>query len=95
MSKKFAVIDGIDIINTIVAESKEIAEEVTGKTCIELTTEAEKGGTYVDGVLRPACPHKGWIWENNQWTAPTPMPTEGVWEWSDSTEDWVVHIPQD
>lgn len=47
----FAVLDGINVINIIVAESKEIAEEVTGKTCIEYTNEniAGVGFNYIDG----------------------------------------------
>lgn len=49
---KFAVIEGSLVINTILAESKEIAEQVTGKTCVEFTTEpADVGGTYLDGVF--------------------------------------------
>ena len=92
MSKKFAVIDGIDIINTIVADSQEIAEEATGKICVEFTTEpAEPGGTFVDGVLRSKCYHAGWLWENNRWNPPTPMPAEGCWIWSNSNEEWVVY----
>jgi hypothetical protein len=51
----FAVIDGTNVINTILAESKEIAEQITGKTCIEFTNElAETGGTYIDGVFAHA-----------------------------------------
>jgi hypothetical protein len=50
----FAVIDGENVINTIVAESKAIAEEVTEKLCIEFTTERiETGCKYIDGVLLP------------------------------------------
>jgi hypothetical protein len=49
---KFAVIEGNLVINTILADSKEIAEQVTNKTCIEITDEpAEVGGTYIDGVF--------------------------------------------
>lgn len=33
----FAVIEDGKVINTIVCESKTLAEEVTGKTCIEYT----------------------------------------------------------
>lgn len=34
----FAVIENDIVTNTIVAESKAIAEEVTGKTCVEYTS---------------------------------------------------------
>lgn len=35
----FAVIDNGIVLNTIVAESKALAEEITGKTCVEFTEE--------------------------------------------------------
>lgn len=48
----FAVLDGENVVNTIVAESKTIAEQITGKVCVEFTIEpAEPGGTYVDGTF--------------------------------------------
>ena len=48
----FAVLDGNNVINTIVAESKEVAETVTNATCIEYSDKnpAYIGGTY-DGNL--------------------------------------------
>ena len=51
---KFAVIEGSLVVNTILAENKESAEQITGKTCIEFTDEpAEVGGSYADGVFTP------------------------------------------
>ena len=51
----FAVINGENVINTILAESKETAEQITGFTCIEYTTEpAEINGTYINGVFAKA-----------------------------------------
>lgn len=49
----YAVINGNIVENIIVADTKEIAEEVTGKTCIEYTDEnpAGIGWTYADGVF--------------------------------------------
>lgn len=35
----FAVIENGKVINTILADSKAIAEEATGKTCVEYTDE--------------------------------------------------------
>lgn len=49
----FAVLDGEDVINTIIAESKTIAEEVTEKICIEFEKDVETGCKYVDGVFIP------------------------------------------
>jgi hypothetical protein len=49
----YAVISNNDVINLIVADSKEIAEEVTGLTCVEYTDEdrLEIGMLYQDGVF--------------------------------------------
>ena len=49
----FAVIEANKVINVIVADTKEIAEEVTNKTCIEYTEEnpAGIGYTYENGVF--------------------------------------------
>jgi hypothetical protein len=61
----FAVLDGENVLNTILADSKTIAEEVTGKTCVEFTTErAEAGGTYVGGVFIPRKPYASWVLKN-------------------------------
>jgi hypothetical protein len=35
----FAIIENGIVVNTIVAESKAVAEEVTGATCVEFTDE--------------------------------------------------------
>lgn len=62
---KFAVIDGQDIINIIEAETLEVAQTATGKTCIQFTNEpAGTGGTYVDGKFIPKKPDN---W-NESWT---------------------------
>jgi hypothetical protein len=51
----FAVIEGENVVNTIIANSKEIAEQITGKTCIKYTNEpAETGGTYINGIFTQA-----------------------------------------
>lgn len=46
----YAVIDNNIVINIIVADTKEIAEEVTGLTCVEYTDENPAGiGWTYDG----------------------------------------------
>jgi hypothetical protein len=50
----FAVIKDNKVENVIVADSKAIAEEVTGLTCIEYTTDTHTphiGLGYADGVF--------------------------------------------
>ena len=47
----FAVISGNSVVNVIVADSKEIAEEVTNSICIEYTDENPAGiGWIYDGI---------------------------------------------
>ena len=47
----YAVIQNNKVINVIVADSKAIAEDVTGHTCIEYTSESPAGIGYTwDGT---------------------------------------------
>lgn len=92
----FAVLDGENVVNTILADSKAIAEEVTGKTCIEFTTErAEAGGTYVGGVFIPRKPYASWVLNaDNEWEAPVAYPENDPenpvsYIWDESTLSWV------
>jgi hypothetical protein len=49
----YAVIEDNIVINTIIAESKEIAEQISEQTCIEYTDEnpAIIGLGYSDGIF--------------------------------------------
>jgi len=92
--KKFAVLNEQNVINTIIAESKEIAENVTGFICLEFTNEsAETGGTYVDNVFIPRKPYDSWILDvkNNSWQAPVQYPVEEgkFFTWDEPTLSWV------
>lgn len=57
MEKTFAVIENNLVINVIVAESKEVAELVTNRICIEYTNENPAG--------------INWIWDGTNFIAPT------------------------
>lgn len=49
--KTYAVIQNNKVINVIVADSKEIAEEVTNFTCIEYTSDSGVGIDWIyDGT---------------------------------------------
>lgn len=88
----FAVIEGDNVLNTIVAESKAIAEEVTGKTCVLFTTEcAEPGGTYVNGKFIHRKPHASWILDKDgNWQAPVEAPKDDKsYVWDETTTSWV------
>lgn len=87
----FAVLDGKNILNIIVSESKSIAEEVTGKTCVEFTTEnAEIGGTYENNKFFREKPYPSWILdETDNWIAPEEYPDiDKVYMWDESTVSW-------
>ena len=47
----YAVIKDNVVINRIIAENKEIAESVTGQTCVECDGSSVIGGSCVDGVF--------------------------------------------
>lgn len=46
----FAIHDGTTVVNVIVADSLEVAEEVTGLSAVETEGEPWIGWTLVDGV---------------------------------------------
>jgi hypothetical protein len=92
----FAVLDGVNVINTIIADSKTIVEEITGKLCIEFneTNRAEVGGTYLDGVFISRKPYASWVLINNNWTPPI-LPPEFNSEnpenyiWDEDSQSWI------
>lgn len=52
------------------------------------------GYTYnadIDAFVPPK-PYASWLLNNDtaQWEPPTPKPTEGLWEWDESTTSWVA-----
>lgn len=53
----YAVIQNDKVVNIIIADSKEIAEEVTGLVCIEYTEENPAG--------------IGWNWDGNNFINPS------------------------
>ena len=91
----FAVLDGINIINIIISDSKEIAEGITGLTCVEYSDSdnAEPGGTYENGVFLKKKPYPSWVLdENNNWVSPVPAPvsedTEREFYWDEDSLSW-------
>lgn len=94
--KKFAVLENELIVNTIVADSKEIAEQVTGKTCIEFTNEpAETGGTYVNNKFISKQPYPSWVRVGESaWEAPVKYPEVSPenpkrYIWDESVINWI------
>jgi hypothetical protein len=92
----FAVIDDKLIINIIVADSVEIAESVTNKTCVEvLDNRAVIGGTYENGIFIKPSPFPSWVLDSNKdWIAPINIPETDPEEkikytWNELTLNWV------
>jgi hypothetical protein len=97
--KTFAVLDGTNVINTILCTSKAIAEDITGKTCVEYTVEpAEVGGSYISGNFIQRKPFPSWsLNSNNKWVPPVVYPEnpeilesgeEVVYYWDEPTVQW-------
>lgn len=48
-------------------------------------------GMVYDETREDFKPFASWIWSNNQWQAPTPMPsTGGPYRWSEEELEWVA-----
>ena len=71
---KYAVIDNDIIVNVIVADDLDIAQEVTKRLCIEYTDDnpATISGDYFNGKLYIPQPYPEWTRdeENGIWVAP-------------------------
>lgn len=71
----YAIIQEKTIVNVIVADSQEIAEEVTGLTAIETDGAPWLGWTYHNDSWIPPMPETGgpWIWneEIQSWETPS------------------------
>ena len=73
----FAVISGNTVVNVIVADSQEIAEEVTGLSAVETEGEPWLGWTMHGNEWRPPMPTVGvWEWDEatHGWIDVTPEP---------------------
>jgi hypothetical protein len=93
-----AVIEDNVVINTIIADTVEIAESVTGKTCIEILENYAIGINWIwnDEVQNyvPPKPYPSWVLNVSKkiWEAPTPIPvTEGViYVWDEDSLSWAA-----
>lgn len=75
----FAILDDGVVTNTIVADD-EFAALISGEhsAVIDIT----------DYKPRPGI---AWTFNGDEWRPP--MPTEGAWEWDETTHEWVEVIP--
>jgi hypothetical protein len=93
----YAIVEDSKVLNVIVADSKELAEEISGKTCVEYTVEpAESGGTYENGRFIKAQPYPSWVLDEDfNWQPPVPYPTQEdeenpkIYTWDEDITSWV------
>lgn len=79
----FRIYDGEELVNLIRAKSKEIAEQVTGLTAVEVV---------------PIQPFPSWIFneEREKWLPPTPYPDDDLsYNWNEELGDWEVIVFDD
>jgi hypothetical protein len=89
----FAVVGHGTVVNVILAESEEIAAEVTGMDVIEMV-DGVPGMSWVlhDDGWRPPAPYPSWEWNGAHWLPPIPYPTgdpNTAYTWDEEQGDWV------
>lgn len=92
----YAVIENGTVINVIVADSKEIAEQVTEKECIEYTEENTLaiGATWNTEFSKYVNPkpesNPSFVYDGNNWVPPITMPIEEgkYFLWSEDLLSW-------
>lgn len=94
-----AIIENGIVINTIICESIELAESITGLTAVEYTdtNSAGIGWTYNSTTekFRPPKPYASWIYneEIEQWEAPIEYPTDNKsYTWDEPSISWIEVI---
>jgi hypothetical protein len=88
----YAVHDGQTVVNVIIADSAEIAEELTGLTVVETQGEPWIGWTMENEGWQPPAPFPSWVWNGDEWEAPVQRP-DGDYTWDETTVAWVP-LPQ-
>jgi len=97
MERIFAAIDGGVITNTFVGDDdfadlvRPDHDEVVEITGLDPMPGVE-WSVEVDGY-RPPKPFSSWLWQDGDWVAPTPRPTEGEWLWDEAAQEWIDLTP--
>ena len=96
--KKFALVSGNIVINTVVAESK--PEDIQEGTFIEVTSETNNtsiGATYNAEEAKFILPKPYASWTLNPdtfiWEAPSAKP-EGFYRWDENNLSWVAMVAE-
>lgn len=94
----YALIKDDKVVNVIIAESIQIAEEVSALECVEISEDNIPWIGFLrknDNWVKPA-PFPSWqLDENFDWQPPIPMPeTGGLWIWNEELGDWEEVAPE-
>lgn len=85
----YAIHDGATVLNVIVADSLETAEQTTGLSALATDGTPWIGWTMEVEGWRPPTPFPSWVWNNTAWEAPIPYPTDGgEYLWDEEQGDW-------
>jgi hypothetical protein len=94
--KKFAIMNGDEVENIIIADSLEDAEAATGRECIEGSKNNRPGigFTYnrTTGMFTPnQGPWDSWTWDEElrRFVPPVPLPESGEYSWNEETLSWI------
>jgi len=94
---KFAIVENGIVTNIIEAESKIIADEVTGQNCVPCSDKhfASIGGTYDGSKFIPQKHFDSWVWDNTiGWKPPVDAPAFDAenpkyYKWDEDTISWI------
>lgn len=92
-----AVLNGHYVQNIILAESVEVAEQLTGKSCA-IAGDAKIGYLWNEELQRylPARPFASWSWDDElqEWAPPAQKPEDGAeYEWDENAQSWTEFVP--
>lgn len=86
----YAIYENDTILNVIVADSKEIAEQMTGMNAIDSEDRIAIGWYLHNGEWVYPSPFPSWSWSGSGWIPPIPYPEDGkVYQWDESNLQWV------
>jgi hypothetical protein len=92
----FAIHDGTTVLNVIVADSLDIAEQVTGMSALETEGAPWIGWTLEAEGWRALRPFTSWEWNGEAWAAPIAYPQDDAdYFWNEATQEWVEIVEPD
>lgn len=94
---EFAVIENKQVINYIIADTRIIAETITGKECIQSTEDfpIKMGWFWSEEYTKfiPPSPYPSWVeYDGKQWLPPVPHPDiTKLSSWDEENQQWIIY----